>query len=145
MQAYGAEAIVGQPFGVGRFELRLPMKDLGVLPGSRAFVITERNGRVFYPAIRQGALERLMGASADAPGFVTVYFLFRGTEPLEVSVATPSVQRVRITPRAERPRVFDRELRRWWRLYRSDARQQREASDYPVSYTHLTLPTTPYV
>ena len=72
-----------------------------------------------------------MGADAAAPGFVTAYFLFRGTEPFDVTVATPSVQTFRITPRADRPRVFDRELRRWWRFYRAAMRQQRDESDYP--------------
>ncbi len=125
------QAIVGPTFGVASLDLRLPAGDLGVLPGSRAFTVSEPNGRVLYPAFRQGAVERILGADGSAPGSVTVFFLFRGTEPFDVTVATPSVQTFRITPRADRPRVFDRELRRWWRFYRAAMRQQRDDSDYP--------------
>ena len=38
-----------------------------------------------------------------------------------------------------------RVLREPWSLPRGSERDELEGSAYPVSYTHLTLPTTPYV
>ena len=54
VQRCPVEAIVGQPFGVASLDVRVPTDDLGVLPGSRAFIVSEPNGRVLYPAFRQG-------------------------------------------------------------------------------------------
>ncbi len=131
LSAAEVEAIAGQPFGVARLDLRIPPEDAGVLPGSSAYTISEAQGRVLYPAFSRGVLQRVLGADAASPPFLTVYFLFRGSEPFEVAVATPSLQTVRIVPRAERPRMFDRSLRRWFRQYRASMRQQGDASDYP--------------
>ena len=84
-----AEALVGRPFGVGQ----VTISGLDVAIDANRVVIEEKNGRVFYPAVSQGVFGRLIGrfsAPTDRPaGGVTIYFLFRGDQPLELTVYTP--------------------------------------------------------
>jgi hypothetical protein len=52
-----AEALVGRPFGVGR--VTISGLDAGI--DANRVLIEERNGRVFYPALSQGVLGRVLG------------------------------------------------------------------------------------
>ncbi|HEY2893652.1 MAG TPA: hypothetical protein VGJ16_05555, partial [Pirellulales bacterium] len=51
------EALIGRPFGVG--QVSVSGLDLAI-DASRVF-IEEKNGRVFYPAVAQGAFGKLIG------------------------------------------------------------------------------------
>ena len=64
----------GEPFGVAKVKIFAPRGAKELLPADGDFQISEKNGRVLYPAyVAQG----------DA---TLVYFLFRGKEPLDVTV-----------------------------------------------------------
>ena len=126
------EAAVGRPFGVGRV----------TISGGEAAVdlnrvrIESADGRVFYPAVTTGVFGRLLGDvlgdPTDRPAInATVHFLFRGDEPLELTVYTPQAVKVRLEPRRENPRAFDRQLTAWWRQYSAAARRQRNEDDHP--------------
>src|SRR5688572_19474307 len=85
-----ADALLGQPFGVGQ----VTISGLDVAIDANRVLVQEKNGRVFYPAVTQGVLGRLigqiLGGPADRPaGGVTIYFLFRGEQPLDLTVFTP--------------------------------------------------------
>lgn len=135
-----AEAVVGQPFGVGKVTIS------GLENGIDAsrVQIAERNGRALYPAVAQGVfgkvLGQILGGPTDrpAPG-VTVHFLFTGEQPLELTVYTPQAVPVVVQPRVQNPRQFERERMLWWRQYNAFWREQRtEDNQPPLVGTYLT-------
>src|SRR4029079_450498 len=134
-----AEALIGQPFGVGQVTISGPDAAIDL---SRV-TIEEKNGRVFYPAATQGVLGRLFGqivggADRQVAG-VTIHFLFRGTEPLELTVHTPQAMTFVLAPRNDNPRGFDRQFTQWWRQYNACWRQLRTEDDHPALVpTYLT-------
>jgi hypothetical protein len=135
-----AEALVGQPFGVGQVTL----SGLDVAIDANRVMIEEKNGRVFYPAVTQGVFGRflgqILGDPTDRPaGGVTISFLFRGEQPLELTVRTPQAVPLVVQPRIDNPRRFERELMQWWRQYNAFWRQERgEDNQPPLVSTYLT-------
>ena len=96
----------------------------------------EKNGRVFYPAVTQGVMGRLIGQilgdATDRPAAgVTIHFLFRGDEPLELTVYTPQPTPLVVQPRATIPGGCERELTQWWRQYNAYWRQQQAEDNQP--------------
>jgi hypothetical protein len=129
-----AEAIPGEPFGVGRISVRVPEGATEGLSGLDALEVTEKNGRLLYPARNVSFLGR---AAGDDPGRLTLTFVFRGDEPLDITVRTPEAQTVRVTPRG-RPRQHTRLLRQWWRQYNAAAEQTLDRG-YPAIVDHYLL------
>jgi hypothetical protein len=135
-----AEALVGRPFGVGQVSIT----GLDVAIDANRVFIEEKNGRVFYPAVTQGVLGRIIGQILGGPtdrptGGVTIYFLFRGDEPLELTVYTPQAVPLAVQPRADNPRRFERDLLLWWRQYNLYWRGERAEDNHPpLVSTYLT-------
>jgi hypothetical protein len=126
------DALAGRPFGVG--QISLTGLEMG-LDASRLH-IEEKNGRIYYPAVAQGAIGRILGQILGDPTArpttgVTIYFLFRGDEPLEVTIYTPQPVPLTVQPRSEAPRRFERELTQWWRQYNAWWRQERSDDNQP--------------
>lgn len=126
------EALAGTPFGVGRITLSGLDAPLDL---TRLF-LKEKNGRAHYPAIHSGVLGRLIGEVLGDPtqrplANVTVWFLFRGEQPLELTLYTPQPIALTATPRFETPRRFQRELQQWWRQYNAFWRQQHLEDNHP--------------
>ena len=70
-----AEASSGRPFGVGQ----VTISGLDAAIDANRVFVEEKNGRVFYPAVTQGVLGRLIGQilgdATDRPATgVTIYF-----------------------------------------------------------------------
>lgn len=132
------EAVVGNPFGVARVTVPFPARDVGGVLGSSAYGADEPTGRVLYPAFNQGFLRRLLGTGAPPPASLTVLILFRGQQPFDVTIRTPSPQVVHIVPSAA-SRSYARLLRQWWRYYNMAANEQAARGDYPpIVETYLT-------
>lgn len=142
------DAVVGEPFGVGR--ITLSAADAGGTIDPSRLRIEERDGRVHYPAVTTGVVGQVIGQIlgqpiADGPGTATIQFLFRGDAPLRLTLYTPAPRELVLTPRlpAEDPRprprprlrIRDRSdarlLDRWWREYTLAARRQTDAGDHP--------------
>jgi hypothetical protein len=132
-----AEAAPGEPFGVGRISVRLPEGATAGLSGVDALEITEANGRVLYPTRNAGLLDRV-AAGGDAPGRLTIMFLFRGNDPLDITVYAPDKQTVRVTP-GGRPRAHQRLLRQWWRQYNAAAEDLVDNGGYPAVIDHYLV------
>ena len=100
--------------------------------------------RSLYPVVTSSSLldrigENLLEMGAQVPREVEVLFLFRGTEPLDLTAYAPAPQSLRLTPRQEPPRIANRMFQRWWRAYHAMARQQARIGDHsPLVYTYLT-------
>src|SRR5262245_13206327 len=134
------EALIGRPFGVG--QVTITGLDVAIDP-SRV-LIKEKSGRVFYPAVMQGVFGRLIGkilgdAAQQPTPAITIRFLFRGDEPLELTLYTPQAVSLVLQPRNEDPRRQQRELAQWWRQYNTYLRQARaEDNQPPLVSTYLT-------
>jgi hypothetical protein len=134
------EALVGRPFGVGQVSVS------GLefaIDASRVFV-EEKNGRVFYPAVAQGVFGKLigqvLGGATERPTTgATIHFLFRGDEPLELTIYVPQPISIVVQPRTDHPRRFDRDMTQWWRQYNSFWRNERaDDNQPPIVATYLT-------
>ena len=121
------EAIAGQPFGVGRITFDLPDDMLPEPLGAEGIGLSERNGRIFYPAVDSPAFGKvikrfldsntplttggpvreevggLLRGLLDRPPRTTVYFLFRGNEPLQVTLQLRKPVELTIVPPSRRP------------------------------------------
>ena len=127
----GAEAAAGKPFGVGVMSIQLPPGQRMGDPAEGQMSLVERNGRIFYPAFESRPVGQLLRGIVGRQR-VTVFFLFTGDGPLDVTLLTPQPVRQTITPRAE---VDGRQLMAaWWREYsRPDS-----ADPYPQVRTYLS-------
>ncbi len=133
------DAVVGEPFGVARVTIPFPPQDAGLPAGHALFSLDNADQRVFYPAVSGGVLKRLFGEGAPPPRNLNVMFLFRGTTPFEVTIRTPTPQKVVITPRRRTSLAHTRILQRWWRNYNGMFRDLARESDHPpIVETYLT-------
>lgn len=131
--AVEGEAAVGRPFGVAR--ITFSGADVGSID-ERLCRIEEAGGRVFYPAMTPGLLGRLFNQvlgppTTGAAGQMTVHFLFRGDEPLKLTLFTPNKLEFTLTPRVENERVYSRLQERWWRDYQAVAQKQIDEGTHP--------------
>lgn len=149
---YRAEAIPGDPFGVGKIEVRLPEDQYSPVLGVEGLMISERNGRVLYPAIqrreipglvreipgmvtdriegRGGQIGQLLGGLLNRPPTAVIYFLFEGTEPLELTIQSTRVDEVTVRTRPN-SRAFQRMVGEWWRHYTDRPGLLEHKDDYP--------------
>ncbi len=129
-----AQAVAGEPFGVGCVEVSLPRELYPEVLGLAGLKLTEKNGRVLYPAVRTGELGpvlegvkdvlsqsrrpagRLLGDLLSAPPKTTVYFLFQGDAPLEVTFQSRRAVTLVVVPEAD-PVAYRKLFGQWWRRY----------------------------
>lgn len=132
-----AEAYLGQPFGVGRLTVTVPRAaDREV--GDDGYFLSERHERALYSALVDKPVQRLLRnlfnegrPILQRPEQVTVYFLFKGDAPLELTFYTPDTYHVAVVPRHD-PRHYNRLLQAWWREYSGQVRQLDRAGEYPM-------------
>ena len=131
---YRVEAFAGQPFGIGSIRYRMRSGD-EMIDRSGGTILREKNNRVFYPVFSKPAaakfFNRLIGVSNNEPESMhTVWFLFRGDEPLELTLEGTSVATMTAPVQFAREKKFDRSLRHWWREFNTVSEWQEEWGDY---------------
>jgi hypothetical protein len=153
-QRIEVEAAAGVPYGVGRIAFDPPAGALPQPLGVEGILLTEKNGRAWYPTIENPAfakllkelLERdtpltsggpvreevggLLRGILDRPPRTTIYFLFTGNEPLELSLRCRDNISLAVVPR-QRPAVHRRLLDQWWRSYARPAGLLAPKPDFP--------------
>lgn len=137
------EAVPGEPFGVGTLQLPLPAP---LASEALRVSVFEANDRVFYPVVSSQTVELELKPAAPSnrrlgqgrmiqrlreslkdirefrpdPRVVTIRFLFRGTEPLNVQVVgtiNETVQ-INVASKAQVPLGYFREAEAlWWEDY----------------------------
>jgi len=110
------EAYYGEPFGVGRVTLDV-FRDEPSLPlHDERFTVTEPNGRVMMPLLKQEPVRQFLRnlLEIDTPRRVTLFFLFRGDEPFDLSGYSPVEQGVRVVPR-HNPSAHQSLFNQWWK------------------------------
>ena len=133
------EAVTGIPFGVGRVTVSELDAESADFAESVGCTLTDRNGRAVYPAFTRS--RALAFSSVDEPLIgrtLTIYFLFRGDEPLELTLKVPKSRRIGVEPQRN-PRDHAKLLRKWWRVYDTQSSQQERLADYPpIVETYLS-------
>jgi hypothetical protein len=159
------EAISGEPFGVGRFTVVIP-KDLLPDPlGADGLGLSEKNSRVLFPvfntpiagAVAKEVLEStplltggpirqeirgLLGGILDLPPHTTVYFLFRGKEPLELTLDAKSAHSLSTIAPRDDPKIHRQLLDQWWEQYTAPPKLLQKKADGPPlveNYLKATL------
>ena len=107
------EAVAGQPFGVGRI---LFEGERGAGGSTDSATLVERSARIYYPAYVWQPVRQLLRNFVAAPQRSTIYFLFEGDAPLELSVYAPGPHSRTIRP-AHDPVAHEQLLRAWWGEY----------------------------
>jgi hypothetical protein len=131
--AIRVEAYRGQPFGVGRVTIDLQQGASSDPWSDDRFTLTEADGRVFYPAIDHAPVRRLVRGflGIETPWQATFYFIFRGEEPLAITLFAPDAQQLTVHPE-HNPREFNELLEDWWDATVDRYEQVYRQSEYPI-------------
>lgn len=132
---YRVEAYAGQPFGIGSMKYRMCAGD-EMIDRSGATILKEKNNRVFYPVFSKPAaakfLSRIIGIDHSEPESMhTVWFLFRGDQPLELVLDGACRATKTVKVEYTRDKKFHRILKQWWREFNDVSQWQEEWGDYP--------------
>ncbi len=137
---YRIDVLQGNPFGVGMITFRLP-PDAGninssLILQSGAVRLTEANNRVFYQVVGQQAAARFLqnvagGNDEPTDKMHAIWFLFKGNQPLDLTLHGNGETRIQVEPDIARPNKFRRRMDQWWREYNRAALNQSEEADYP--------------
>ncbi len=135
------QALLGEPFGLGVVSFRLPHQVFGgadpnLILRTGAVRVTERDGRIFYPAYGLSPVARFFNTvfnRTSKPGneLISVWFLFRGNQPLQLKVQGVGEINVTVTPTLTRRRELDRMLKQWWREYQASNFTNDSDGDFP--------------
>ena len=125
-----AEAIAGEPFGVGRLTVVVPAAMQPEVLGVDGLGLDEEDGRVLYPAIDKKVFLGLLRDILDRPQKATIYFLFRGDGPLKMSLRSRGIDGGTVTPRRD-PAAHGLLLAEWWEHYTARPKLLERAVDYP--------------
>jgi hypothetical protein len=126
------EAFAGEPFGVGRATVSIsgagPMAPLQ----DERFTVASADDRVLYPVVKEEPVRRIIRRllEIDRPRNATVYFLFRGVEPLELQAFSPGAQTVRVAPVANAA-SHARLMNEWWDQYAARWQSLRGDPQFP--------------
>ncbi len=136
-----SEAFLGAPFGVGMISFRIPKQgfdiaDPNMIIRTGAVRLTEKQGRIFYPAAGQPAAARFFrGVFGDAEQptdeMITIWFLFTGDQPLNLVVWGCEGGALQIVPEAPRQQKLQRLYKQWWRQFQLTNKQQSDIGDFP--------------
>jgi hypothetical protein len=75
---------------------------------------------------------QILGDPADRPASgATIHFLFRGDEPIDLTVRTPQSIKLRLEPTRGSQRQVERFFAGWWREYSAAARGVKSDGDRP--------------
>jgi hypothetical protein len=140
--AIRVEAYRGQPFGVGRVTIDLPQDAPSTPWSDDRFAIDGDAGRVLYPVIENKPVRRLLRSflNIETPWRVTFYFMFRGDEPLSLTVHAPNAQQFTIQPR-DNPREHRELLDLWWETTAGRYEAVYRDSQYPIVVENYIMAT----
>ena len=136
------EAYVGQPFGVARVTIDV-LRGEPLLPLSdERFTVLEANGRALYPVLKQEPVRKVLRGllGRESPRKVTIYYLFLGEQPFDLSPFTPHEQGVRVKPIRD-PAGHRRLLLEWWQQYTTHYESLLKDRAYPPVVENFLIGT----
>ena len=130
--APSSEAYFGEPFGVGRVTIDVFRGEPVIPLSDERFTVLEESHRVMYPVLKKEPAKRLVRQllSIKTPRKVTIYYLFQGDEPFDLSVFSPVEQAVRVKP-ADDAAAHQRLLDEWWQHYAGRWNELRRDPQFP--------------
>lgn len=130
--AIRVEAYSGEPFGIGRVTVDLPQGDAAA--ADDRFGLSDASYRLLYPVVEQrrqlGRIVRQF-INIELPNRATIYFLFQGREPLELTLHTPQPQQLTIAPEQDRD-DFEDLTDDWWDALCDRYEKVQRDSEYPI-------------
>ncbi|MEX0642751.1 MAG: hypothetical protein WD468_08630 [Pirellulales bacterium] len=131
--AIRAEAFHGEPYGIGRVTVDLSPGASSVPWGDDRFALVEADGRAMYPVLENAPVRRLVRQflGIETPWQVTYYFMFRGDEPLDLTLYSPDAQQLTIRPE-NRPNKFRDLQNDWWKATENRFQRVYRQAEYPV-------------
>lgn len=135
-----SEAYVGEPFGVGRVTIDVFRGEPSIPLSDERFTVLEEAGRAMYPVLKMEPIKQLVRQllSIETPRKVTIYYLFQGDEPFDLSVFSPVEQAVRVKPIRD-VSAHHRLLDEWWSEYSDRWNRLRGNAKFPpVAENFLT-------
>ena len=135
-----SEAYVGEPFGVGMVTIDVFRGEPSIPLSDERFTVLEEAGRAMYPVLKMEPMKQLVRQllSIEKPRKVTIYYLFQGDEPFDLSVFSPVEQAVRVKPIRDES-AHHRLLDEWWEEYSSRWNRLRGDPEFPpVAENFLT-------
>ncbi len=131
--AIRAEAFRGEPYGIGRISVDLPPGASSLPWGDDRFALVEADGRAMYPVLENAPVRRLVRQflGIETPLQVTFYFMFRGDEPLQLTVYSPEPQQLSLRPE-NRPNKFRDLEDDWWKATQNRFQRVYRQAEYPV-------------
>ena len=119
----------GRIAGLARKLLDQPTDDQAVNLESAEMSVVEKSGRVFYPVFEKRD-RPILRQFVSVPSQATIYFLFQGSAPLDLTIFAPGPDVERIVP-ARDPAGHQRMLLLWWNNFSSAAVAGSGSSEYP--------------
>lgn len=135
-----SEAYLGQPFGVGRVTIDVFRGEPTIPLSDERFTVLEDSGRALYPVLKQEPVRQLVRnlLNIETPRKVTIYYLFQGDTPFDLSVFSPVEQAVRVKPLRD-DAAHARLLDEWWSAYSGRWNCLRNNPEFPpVAENFLT-------
>ena len=125
-------AYLGEPFGVGRVTIDVFRGEPSIPLSDERFTVWEESHRVMYPVLKAEPVKRVLRQllSIDTPSRVTIYYLFQGGEPFDLSVFSPVEQAVRVKPTGDSA-AHQRLLKEWWEQYADRWNRLRSDPEFP--------------
>jgi len=135
-----AEAYTGTPLGVGRIGLRTMRGDPALPANDDAIEIRESDDRVLYPAFETSPLRQVFRALANRRRELNAYFLFRGNEPLDLTLLAGSAyeERLRVGNNADAQQAL---MDVWWQQYVANRERGLRDGGYPPIIENYLLAT----
>jgi hypothetical protein len=142
LAAIRVEAYRGQPYGVARVTIDLPQDAPSTPWTDDRFAIEGEAGQVLYPAMENPRGRRLLRSflNIETPWRVTFYFMFRGDEPVTVTVHAPLSQTFTLRPH-ENPRQHREVLGEWWSAMTNRYEAVYRESQYPIVVDNFVMAT----
>ncbi len=137
-----SQAFLGKPFGVGRVTVDVFRGEPSLPLSDERFTVLEEQGRAMYPVLKEEPARRILRRllKVETPRSVTIYYLFRGSEPFDLLPFTPNEQAVRVRPQANE-REHRRLLDEWWKQYSEHWQRLQSDPQYPPIAENFLIAT----
>jgi hypothetical protein len=138
-----AEAHAGRPYGIARVNYRLQPGD-EMIARTGAVLVTETDSRLSFPVIASTPFRKFIGNfirpnAGNASESKSVWFLFKGDQPLNVTLHGSGQSNFQIPIVFDKPKRYERFAKNWWNNFSSASQSMVESGDYPpMVETYLT-------
>lgn len=129
-QLVEVQAFAGEPLGVARITVRFPPGRQPPIVRGQPLWLDEAHDRALYPVYNEVVTRTETANKKRLPQAVEAYFLFRGSDPLELTFDIADSHRATAVP-ANDPAAHKTLLNEWWQAGLSAAQEQAQTDAGP--------------